>query len=222
MSRDAVRSAPLRCCPASPTVLAGAAFAGSRKESTATTLIQNVISTTSDSHHHRRLLAPLLLAAAIAASPAGAADLPSRRWPDKAATPPLALVDPDGRAVTLESLRGKVVILNFWASWCGPCIDELPVLNDLADSAAAHGKVIVLGVNYKESAATIQKFAAEHAFRYSVVMDRTGDAFKGWTGGVLPATILIDRGGRARWRVIGQLDRNDKGFTQALNRALEP
>jgi cytochrome c biogenesis protein CcmG/thiol:disulfide interchange protein DsbE len=170
------------------------------------------------------LLIPFLLAAlaAIAGSPAGAADLPSRRWPDKTPTPPLALVDQDGRAVTLDSLRGKVVILNFWASWCGPCIDELPVLNDLADSAAAQGKVVVLGVNYKESPATIQRFTADHAFRYSVVMDRTGDAFKGWTGGVLPATILIDRGGRPRWRVIGELDRNDKGFKQALDRALEP
>jgi cytochrome c biogenesis protein CcmG/thiol:disulfide interchange protein DsbE len=188
-------------------------------------LIQNVISTILDSHPRRPIIAflvPFLLAAAIASSLASAADLPSRRWPDKAATPPLALVDQDGRAVTLDSLRGKVVILNFWASWCGPCIDELPVLNDLADSAAAQGKVVVLGVNYKESPAIIQRFTAEHAFRYSVVMDRTGDAFKGWTGGVLPATILIDRGGRPRWRVIGELDRNDKGFKQALERALEP
>jgi thiol-disulfide isomerase/thioredoxin len=185
-------------------------------------LIQNAIPTILDNHQLRRSLAPLLLAAAIAGSPAAAADLPSRRWPDKAVTPPLALVGLDGRAVTLESLRGKVVILNFWASWCGPCIDELPVLNDLADSEAAKGKVIVLGVNYKESAATIERFSAEHAFRYSVVMDKTGEAFKGWTGGVLPATILIDRGGHPRWRVIGELDRNDKGFKQALNRTLEP
>jgi cytochrome c biogenesis protein CcmG/thiol:disulfide interchange protein DsbE len=185
-------------------------------------LIQNVISTIFDSHQLRRSLTPILLAAAIVSGSSGAAELPSRRWPDKVATPPLALVDLDGRAVTMESLRGKVVILNFWASWCGPCIEELPVLNDLADSEAAHGNVVVLGVNYKESAATIQRFSAEHAFRYPILMDKTGEAFRQWTGGVLPATILIDRSGHPRWRVIGELDRNDKGFKQALNRTLEP
>ncbi|MDB5934129.1 MAG: TlpA family protein disulfide reductase [Massilia sp.] len=146
----------------------------------------------------------------------------SRTWPDKVATPPLVLVGMDGSSMDLHSLRGKVVILNFWASWCGPCVDELPVMNDLADNEGTGGKVVVIGVNYKESAPTIGKFSAEHPFRFPIFRDLSGTALKPWTGGVLPATILIDRTGRARWRVIGEFDKNDGAFQKALNRALEP
>jgi thiol-disulfide isomerase/thioredoxin len=164
----------------------------------------------------------LLLAAVMLSSPSSAAEMLLRRWPDKAPAPPLSLDGLDGRAVTLASLRGKVVILNFWASWCAPCIDELPVMNDLAEGEAARGNVVVLGVNYKESATAIQRFTGEHPFRFPILMDKTGDAFQKWTGGVLPATILIDRSGRPRWQVIGELDSKDGRFIKALNGMLAP
>lgn len=160
--------------------------------------------------------AALLLAAALASGACRAAESVLRAWPAKTATPALALVALDGSTVKLESLRGKVVVVNFWASWCAPCIEELPVLNDLADG----DKVVVLGVNFKESAESVQRFAAEHPFRYTVLRDGTGDTFKQWAGGVMPTTILIDRHGRARWRIVGELDRDHRAFKQALQQLI--
>lgn len=158
-----------------------------------------------------RFIAIVLLACAL---PAGAASVMLRPWPARTATPALALTDVDGRQWTAEDLRGKVVVLNFWASWCAPCIDELPLLNALARE---HDGLLVLGVNFKENADTIAAFAAAHPFQYTILRDRTGDALKQWSaGGILPATILLDHRGRARWRVVGELNHADIGWKQAL------
>jgi cytochrome c biogenesis protein CcmG/thiol:disulfide interchange protein DsbE len=143
-----------------------------------------------------------------------------RPWPDRLPVPQLKLVDLHGKEWTLESLRGKVVVLNFWASWCAPCVDELPILNDLAGSAGAD-ELVVLGVNYKESADSVNRFAQAHPFRYPILRDRSGEAFKAWTSGVMPTTVLIDRGGRARWRVVGELAPDDPRFRKALDKMLE-
>jgi cytochrome c biogenesis protein CcmG/thiol:disulfide interchange protein DsbE len=162
-----------------------------------------------------RSVAVLLFACAL---PARAANVVLRPWPARTATPALALTGIDGRQWTAQDLRGKVVILNFWASWCGPCIDELPVLNALARE---HPDLLVLGVNFKENADTIAAFAAAHPFAYPILRDRGGDALKAWSaGGVLPATILLDRRGRARWRMIGELTHAETGWKQALDRLL--
>ncbi|MFL6673396.1 MAG: TlpA family protein disulfide reductase [Massilia sp.] len=170
----------------------------------------------------RRLVAGSLFALAVVTSaPLQAADMLFRPWPDKLPVPPLRLVDLNGQEWTLDSLRGKVVLLNFWASWCGPCVDELPVLNELAGSPAGGGDLIVLGVNYKESADAIARFAQAHPFRYPILRDKSGDAFKAWTNGVMPTTVLIDRNGRARWRVIGELSPGDQRFGRELGRMLQ-
>jgi thiol-disulfide isomerase/thioredoxin len=162
--------------------------------------------------------AALLIAALLAASPSPAKEVMLRAWPAKLAVPPLRLADTSGREWDLRSLRGKVVLLNFWASWCEPCAEELPVLQELA--ARAPGELVVLGVDYKEPAETVRSFAAQRHAAYPMLLDSSGEQFKKWTGGVLPTTVLIDRKGRARWRVIGELDPADAGFEQALRTLL--
>ena len=171
--------------------------------------------------YSRRLVAGSLCAlAAVATGSSPAADMLFRPWPDRLPVPELKLVDLNGKEWTLDSLRGKVVVLNFWASWCGPCVDELPGLNQLA-GGAADGGLVVLGVNYKESADAIARFAHEHPFQYPLLRDKSGAAFKAWTSGVMPTTILIDRSGRARWRVVGELAPDDPRFRRALDKMLE-
>jgi peroxiredoxin len=161
-----------------------------------------------------RLLLPAAFLAAGVPAMARAGEQPLRAWTGK--TPALRLLDLDGKEWDLATLRGKIVVLNFWAAWCGPCVEELPVFNELASGASARGKVVVLGVNYKESADAVGRFMQQHAFAYPVLRDKSGDAFKQWTSGVMPTTVVIDQEGRARWRQVGQLDPGAPALRRAI------
>ena len=172
-----------------------------------------------------RIFQRLLAAAAcLLAGAGGAVDARAaenavlRPWPAKQATPPLKLAGLDGKEWDLARLRGKVVVVNFWASWCGPCVDELPVLNGLARQYPE--RVAVVGVNYKEPLDSIQRFAADHPFAYPLLRDRSGDMFKQWTAGVMPTTILVDRQGRARWRSAGEVNAGDTRLKAAIDALL--
>jgi thiol-disulfide isomerase/thioredoxin len=161
-------------------------------------------------------------AAGLAGPAAAAADVANtavmKPWPAKQKTPALRLSSLDGKDWDLAQLRGKVVVVNFWASWCGPCVDELPVLNQLARKDPA--RVAVVGANYKEPLDTIERFAAVHPFAYPVLRDRSGEMFKAWTAGVMPTTILVDRQGRARWRSVGEIKAGDPALQQAIDKLL--
>jgi thiol-disulfide isomerase/thioredoxin len=163
-----------------------------------------------------RTAAGLLLA--LFAGVAAAKDAVLRPWPASQPTPALQLAGLDGESWDLASLRGKVVVVNFWASWCGPCVDELPVLGLLA----AREDVAVVGVNYKEPLDTIERFTAAHPLQYAVLRDRTGEAFKRWTPGVMPTTIVVDRSGRARWRTVGEIPPDDTRLRAAIDALLAP
>jgi thiol-disulfide isomerase/thioredoxin len=163
-------------------------------------------------------MAATLLGASSFANLSWAKEQPLRPWPGTS-TPPLRLTGLDGKDWDLASLRGKVVVLNFWASWCGPCVDELPVLNELA--AASPDGLVVVGVNFKESADAIARFTQRHAFSYPILRDKTGDAFKQWTSGVMPTTILIGKDGRARWRLVGELDPGSPALRKAIEKMLQ-
>jgi cytochrome c biogenesis protein CcmG, thiol:disulfide interchange protein DsbE len=161
-----------------------------------------------------RLMFAVLLGAGAGA--AAAKDAQLRPWPAGQPTPALQVTGLDGKAWNLAALRGKVVVVNFWAAWCGPCVDELPVLGALA----GRDGVAVVGVNYKEPLTSIQKFTAAHPLPYLVLRDRTGDAFKRWTPGVMPTTIVLDRRGRARWRTVGEVPPDDTQLRAAIDALL--
>jgi thiol-disulfide isomerase/thioredoxin len=163
--------------------------------------------------------ASILLAFALASSPSSANEPRLLRpWPAGMAAPQLKLDDAAGKHWQLAALRGKVVVLNFWASWCGPCVEELPVFNKLAEQS--NGKLVVLGINYKEPSWTVERFTREHQFAYPVLLDKNGEHFERWTDGVMPTTILIDRDGKPRWRMIGAISANDATFRAAIDKLL--
>jgi len=152
--------------------------------------------------------------------PARAAEPALRPWPKAQATPALTLAGLDGQDWDLARLRGKVVVVNFWASWCEPCVHELPVLGALAQRPGFKDRVAVVGVNYKEPLDSIERFTAAHPIPYPVLRDKTGEMFKRWTLGVMPTTILVDRQGRARWRSAGEIGADDTRLSSAISALL--
>ncbi len=111
-----------------------------------------------------------------------------------------------GESFTLGQLRGNVVLLNFWATWCIPCREEIPVLNAMQHDLEARGLKIV-GASLEDSAAGVESYQKEVArFEYQVLVG--GDEAKAKFGGTpLPTTYLIDRDGRIRQKIIGARDR---------------
>jgi thiol-disulfide isomerase/thioredoxin len=121
------------------------------------------------------------------------------------ATPPLELEDMHGRVHRLADYRGKVVLVNFWATWCEPCRDEMPSIERLR-SALADQPFAVLAVNLAEPRSRIEKFLQHLPSGFAVLLDRDTQAAKDWDARVLPATYLVDPTGRVRHRHFGAQD----------------
>lgn len=152
-----------------------------------------------------RLWAGVLLALALCAQAAQAQDARPRAWPRGQATPSLALKDLQGRTVRLQDYRGRPVLLNFWATWCGPCRAEMPTLQVLADMQGPE-QLAVLMVNVKEPAATVRRFIAQGSLDLPVLLDSGGAAARQWGARIFPTTVLVGPDGRARWQVVGEVD----------------
>ena len=153
----------------------------------------------------RALLAGVLLAlAGWPARPALAA-YQVRPWAPGRAVPKLELVDLDGRPWQLGALKGRPLVVNFWASWCEPCRAEMPSLELLAQRHERDG-LAVLAVNYKESLPTIRRFLEAQPLTLPILLDRDGEAASAWTPRVFPSTVLVDRNGQPQQVVVGELD----------------
>ena len=127
--------------------------------------------------------------------------------------PQLELETVDGKTLNLESLHGHVVLLNFWATWCGPCRDEIPELNSLEHDFSDSG-LKVIGVSWDDSGEGIRQFQTEIPQDYTVALG--GEGLQAQFAGIrsLPATIVIDREGRIRQKIIGARDK--KGFASVV------
>ena len=125
-------------------------------------------------------------------------------WPAKTPTPAIEAVDLQGKAWNTAELAGKVVVLNFWATWCAPCKDELPTLQTLYDISDA--QTVVLTINVREPATRAARYMQSTGMTFPVISDAKGDLAKRWGVTVYPTTILITPNGQARWRVVGDVD----------------
>jgi cytochrome c biogenesis protein CcmG, thiol:disulfide interchange protein DsbE len=144
---------------------------------------------------------------AFAAAVAFAAEAPIKEWTGKA-TPALALPDLSGRNVDLRDFRGKVVVVNFWATWCEPCREEMPSLQRLR--VKMNGKPLeVLTVNYGEWPQRIEPFMKREKIDLPVLLDTQKDAARDWNAGGLPITFLVDSKGEVRYWVFGERDWSD-------------
>lgn len=123
---------------------------------------------------------------------------------------PLQLRDLDGNAISLDALKGKVVLLNFWATWCEPCREEIPALNRLQQKFGARGLRIV-GVDIGEGAPRIHQFTEQIPIQYTLWRDEDSVATKTWRVKVLPASFLIDRNGMLRYQLVGDAKWDEAG-----------
>ena len=122
--------------------------------------------------------------------------------------PVLQLPDLQGQSVNLVALRGQVVLVNFWASWCEPCRDELPELDELRYRHADQG-LVVLAVNLGEAPARVRAFLQGYVApdaEVKFLLDRNSQAMRTWQVRALPASFLIDRQGRVRAQALGRID----------------
>lgn len=155
----------------------------------------------------------LALALTLLATPAAAelplqSPLPDAAWPDLS-----------GQTVQLAGLKGRPVLINLWASWCPPCIAELPLLTALHHAHAADG-LRVVGVNIDVDLETAERTTERHRLPYTVLHDAQGVSAKPFQVQQIPATFLFDAEGRLVWQTDDELAPGDPGLRAALKRVL--
>jgi cytochrome c biogenesis protein CcmG/thiol:disulfide interchange protein DsbE len=122
--------------------------------------------------------------------------------------PDFALADLDGNPVRLSDLRGRPVIVNFWASWCGPCVDEFPVLQRAVDEHAADGLAVV-GVVFRDNSEAARRFMQRMGAPWPAAMDPGEDTAERYGIYGPPESFFIDADGMVVARQIGPLSQPD-------------
>ena len=140
---------------------------------------------------------------------AGGCSMPERAAEVGKAAPAYEAATLDGERVTLASLKGEVVMLNVWATWCPPCVREMPSLQALHDELQPHGfRVVAVSVDRPGAGGQIRDFLVEHDISFDILHDPGKDIARRFQTIGLPETFLIDRDGVVRYHWIGMIDTN--------------
>lgn len=125
--------------------------------------------------------------------------------------PDFSIVTEHGKTVTRSDFGGKLLVLNFWASWCPPCITELPSLNEFAKEYASQG-VVVLGVSIDKNEHLYKNFLLQRQVAFDTARDPEADISASYGTFQIPETYLIDRNGKVLEKVISNQDWMDTQF----------
>ena len=137
----------------------------------------------------RHLLVVLVASAVAVVSGASATVTPAPDFTLKSAT---------GENIKLSELRGQVVMINFWASWCGPCRQEMPLLDALHDRYAPMGFTL-LGVNVEKDSSKARQLLEDVPVNFPILFDQKNQVSKDYDVVAMPSTVLVDRDGNIRY-----------------------
>jgi peroxiredoxin len=156
-----------------------------------------------------------LLAAALLAACAGTA------WAIAAGpAPDFTLKTMDGPNLRLQEQRGRVVMVNFWATWCGPCRQEMPQLNKLYEKYRGSGFVL-LGVNVDDDARNAASVASKIGVKFPVLLDTDKTVSKRYELATMPSTVIIDRDGKVRYVHRGYRDGFEDTYEKQIRELLK-
>jgi len=156
------------------------------------------------------LLPAILPAGAVPPAPWEADELVGKPAPS------FTLLNMNGRNVSIASLRGKVVLINFWATWCPPCKDEIPSLNALYEKYRGRDFVL-LAVSTDSSREDVEKFMKKYGVKFMVLLDGDSRVMRQYRVFSLPMSFLIDRKGRVVEKFLGAREWEGAEFTKKIN-----
>jgi peroxiredoxin len=140
--------------------------------------------------------------------------------PPKAA-PDFTLPSANGQQVSLRQFRGKIVFLNFWATWCIPCREEMPAIERLHQTYPAQD-FAVLSIDLKETADQVKTFFQKHSLSFPALLDQDGSVFREYLVAGMPTTYLIGRDGTLLARGIGGRDWTRREAQQLIKELIQP
>ena len=119
--------------------------------------------------------------------------------------PEFVLKDTAGNQINLLQLRGRVVFVNFWATWCLPCIEEMPAMEKLHQELQKDG-LVILAVNFQEGPERIKEFLATHNLTFTALLDHDGKVAERYQAWALPVSVIINKRGEIVARAMGSKD----------------
>jgi len=162
-----------------------------------------------------------LIALSLALTGAARAEDDTMKLEGKAA-PNVKLDTLDGKSFDLASLKGDVVLMDYWATWCPPCRASLPHINDISKNEDYKSKGLkVFAINSKEPKPTAQKYVDDNKFSFAVPMDTTGAFGKDYLVRGIPTTVLVGRDGNIKKVFIGFGEGSEKEIIKAVEAALK-
>lgn len=135
-------------------------------------------------------------------------------------TPDLKFKDENGKTISLSSLKGKVVFINLWATWCPPCIHEMPSINELKKSLNNNDDIVFLMVDVDNKMEQSSAFMKENGYDLPVYVPAS-DIPSDYLGGAIPTTVILDKNGNIAARMEGGRDYTDPQIAKGLNELVE-
>jgi peroxiredoxin len=140
--------------------------------------------------------------------------------PGRPPAPDFVLPDTVGKLHRLSDYRGRPVIINFWATWCPPCREEIPSMNRAWRSLRESG-VVMLAINVGEDEDTIFVFTADYPAEFPLLLDRSGEVISQWPVKGLPTSYVIAPDGTLAYRAIGGREWDDEKLLELIRRLKE-